>query len=508
MNLLKYFSKTTFVVLLSRILGFVRDSLIAYFFGASYLTDAFFIAFRLPNFFRCIFSEGIFSHVFIPILSEYKKNKNKLFLKNFISHITGFLIFFMFFFVFFGILFSPFIINFISPGFSKNINYFDLSVYILRIIFPYILLISLISFYNSILNVWNYFFISSFTSVIFNVSMIFFIFVLKEYFSIKCLAFGVLFGGIFQILYQFFFLKKIDILVFPKISFYYTGILKLVKPIFPSILNIFIVQFSLTLNTIFISFLNTGIFSCIYYADRLIELPIGIFGVTLSNILLPILTENYLNKNIEKYNRLINLSLRICFLLGSPCAVGLIILSKPLIISFFQYGNFTNYNTNITQYILIFYSFGLLGSIISKILSSCFYSLKDIKTPVKISIFILLFVQLMNFIFFKIFKYLTLPFFFSIGSYLNAFFLYKNLSVNSIFILIGNWRKFFIDLILSLIIMSFVLFFSMYFFPISENQYFFSRIVNLFFIVFFGICGYFLSLFFLGFNFKKFFKSF
>lgn len=508
MNLLKYFSLSSFIVFFSRILGFIRDSLIAYYFGVSYLTDAFFIAFRLPNFFRCIFSESIFSQIFTPILSKHKRRGDNLFIKNFVSGFSGFLIFFSFFFIFLGVFFSPYIVNFISPGFIKKIDYFNLSVYILRVIFPYILFISLVSFYNSILNIWNCFFISSFTSVLFNLSMIFSIFFLKEYFSIKCLAFGVLFGGFFQLLFQFFFLKKIDMLIFPKILFNYSDVLILLKPIFPSILGVFLNQVFFVLNTIFISFLDTGILSYIYYADRLVDFPVGIFGVTLTTILFPVLTENFFKKNFKKCQYLIDLSLRICFLLGSPCLVGLIVLSKFLIISLFQYGHFTAYDTKITQHILIFYSFSLLGSIITKVLSSCFYSLKDIKTPLKISFFVLCFIQLMNFIFFKILKHITFPLFTSFGFFLNAFFLYKNLISDFIYTPIGNWKKFFIKLILSLTVMVLVLFFCLYFFPVSDSQGMLNRMTNLFFIIFFSIFSYFLSLFIFGFNFKDFLKYF
>lgn len=508
MNLLKYFSISSFIVFFSRILGFIRDSLIAYYFGVSYLTDSFFVAFKLPNFFRCIFSENVFSQIFIQILGKYKKNGEKLFVKNFISLFSGFSIFFLFVFIVFGIFFSSSIVNFISPGFIKKKSYFDLSVCILKILFPYILLIFLVSFYNSILNIWNCFYVSSFTSILLNLTIIFSIFFLREYFSIKCLVFGFLFGGIFQLLYQFFFLKKIDMLIFPRIFFDYRNIIILIKPVFPFVFIVFLNQVSLIFNTIFVSFLDSGMFSYFYYADRLVELPIGIFGVTLSSILLPILTENFLKKDKKKFQYLIDSSLRICFLLGFPCTIGLIVLSKFLVVSFFQYGNFTIYDTRITQNILIFYSFGLLGSIMTKVLSSCFYSFKDVKTPLRISCFVLFFTQLMNFIFFKIFKYVSFPLLISFGYYANAFFLYRVLLVNSIFTPIGNWRKFFIELVLSSFLMILVLLFCVYYFPILDNQSMFVRMTNLFFIVFFSIFSYFLGLFFFGFRYKDFFKQF
>lgn len=508
MNLLKSVSIISGIVFLSRILGFIRDSVIAYFFGVSIFTDSFFLAFRFPNLLRRIFAEGAFSQSFILVLSEYKSIKNFHEIKKFVSFVFGFLIFILFFIVVLGVKFSYYIIYFSSPGFSRTSNQFVLSVFLLKIIFPYIFFISVVSFFSSILNVWKSFFVPSFSSVLFNVGIIFSIVFFRDFFipQIKVIAFGVLFGSFLQLLYYFPFLKKINMLSFPRFHFSDVGIKKLIQLMLPAMIFSFLNQLSLFFNTVFASYLKVGSISWIHYANRLVDFPVGILGFSFSSILLPSLTKHFLEKKYERFQFLMNYSIKICFLLSIPCTIGLVILSQPIIISLFQYGNFTFYDTKMTQYIFVSYTISVCASVVSKIFLSCFYSIKDIKTPLKISIFTFFFTQLLNIFFIKILKNVGLSLSISFGIFLNAFMLYWKIRKKLIFIPYGNWKKFFFKVILSSLIMSISLIILLIIFP-NWNFIAVVRVMKLLFFVLFSIFVYFFSLFVLGFDFKEIFQK-
>ncbi|BGI50835.1 MAG: murein biosynthesis integral membrane protein MurJ [Arsenophonus endosymbiont of Ceratovacuna japonica] len=509
MNLLKSLVSISFITMFSRILGFIRDLIIASFFGIGAETDSFFIAFRLPNLLRRIFAEGAFSQAFIPILVEYKNNKCDRDTRIFISYISGLLILILTIITLIGILVAPWIIYIIAPGFiyaSDNIN---LTFYLLRITFPYILFISLASLSSAILNLWNYFFIPAFTPTLLNISMIISVLLLSQYCqpSIIALAWGVFIGGILQLLYQLPFLYKIGMLVLPVISFYNKGIYKVIKLIIPALIGVSVSQISLIINTIFSSFLQSGSVSWMYYADRLMEFPIGVLGVALSTILLPALTKSFSIGNYKRYQFLIDWGLRLCFLLALPCAIILGILSEPLIISLFQYGNFTAYDVLMTKNALIAYSIGLIGFIIIKVLAPGFYSRKDTKTPVKIAIITLILTQLMNLIFIKSLKHTGLALSISLAACFNALMLYWKLRCKKIFIPLPGWRKFFLKLITSLTTMIIVLLLILNFMPIWDQGNMLMRIIRLLLVLFAGLITYFTTLFFFGFRLHDFSKQ-
>ncbi|MGP1930416.1 MAG: murein biosynthesis integral membrane protein MurJ, partial [Arsenophonus sp. ET-DL12-MAG3] len=284
-------------------------------------------------------------------------------------------------------------------GFINTPDKFNLTVHLLRITFPYIFLISLVSLAGAILNSWNRFSIPAFAPIFLNISMIISILLLTPYFKppIIALAWGVFIGGILQLLYQLPFLQNINMLVLPRISFCNKGVYRVIKLMSSSIIGVSVSQISLIINTIFASFLQSGSVSWIYYADRLIEFPTGVLGVALGTILLPSLAKSFSNGDHKEYQRLMDWGLRLSFLLVLPCAIALIILAQPLTVSLFQYGNFTSYDALMTQRALIAYCIGLIGLIIVKVLASGFYSRQDIKTPIKIAIITLILTQLKNF---------------------------------------------------------------------------------------------------------------
>ncbi|MBT4571368.1 MAG: murein biosynthesis integral membrane protein MurJ, partial [Nitrosomonadales bacterium] len=401
MNLLRTISGIGGMTTISRILGFIRDAVIARIFGAGLESDAFFVAFKIPNLLRRISAEGAFTQAFIPILSEYKIQKSPLELGSFINKISTLLGFFLVLITLLGVLGAPWIIYITAPGFISNPDKYNLTVDLLKITFPYIFFISLVSMAGGILNTFGKFIVPAFTPVWLNVSFIIGALYFVKYFNQPAyvLAWAVFVGGVLQLFFQIPFLKQIGCI--PKLDFNFkdAGVWRVLKLMGPSILGVSVAQISLLINTIFASFLSVGSISWLYYADRLLEFPAGILGVALSTILLPSLSKSLSNKNKSEYSELINWALKLGILLAVPAAVSLAMLGVPLITTLFFYGAFTQYDISMTQTALIAYSVGLIGLILIKILAPAFYAQQNIKTPVKIAIFTLFCTQIMNLLF-------------------------------------------------------------------------------------------------------------
>ncbi len=293
---------------------------------------------------------------------------------------------------------------------------------LLRVTFPYILLISLASLAGAILNTWNRFSVPAFAPTLLNVSMIGFALFAAPYFHppVLALAWAVLVGGLLQLLYQLPHLKKIGMLVLPRLNLRDSGVWRVMKQMGPAILGVSVSQISLIINTIFASFLVSGSVSWMYYADRLMEFPSGVLGVALGTILLPSLAKSFASGNHDEYSRLMDWGLRLCFLLALPSAVALGILAEPLTVSLFQYGKFTAFDAAMTQRALIAYSVGLMGLIVVKVLAPGFYSRQNIKTPVKIAIVTLIMTQLMNLAFIGPLKHAGLSLSIGLAACLNA----------------------------------------------------------------------------------------
>ncbi|WDI78380.1 murein biosynthesis integral membrane protein MurJ [Candidatus Purcelliella pentastirinorum] len=493
----KSFIFVSFITCLSRFLGFVRDAVVAYVFGVSIETDAFYIAFKLPNLLRKIFADGSVSQVLVPILYKYKSNKNKKEIKIFLSSILGLFFFILLFIVFLGIINSSVIILFFLPGYSCDVHKLYLAKILFSIMFPYIIFISISSLYGLVLNTWNKYTISSFIPILLNMSMIFFSLFIIKYFDhpIVGLAWSVLFGGCLQFLYPLPFLKKLGLLVFPYFNFRNIKIYHIFYKIIPMMIVTFISQISVFINTILSSYFTTGSVSWIYYAERLVEFPSGVLGVSISSILLPSLSRSFFIKDYKRCSSLIDWGLRLCFLLALPATVALIILSGPIILILFQYGKFTAFDSLMTQHILLAYSLGLLGFITVKILSTSFYSFQDIVTPIKISLIILVFSQIMNFLFVYFFEYIGIALSTSLSGLINAFLLYYELRKRNVFIPNSGWLIFLFRIFFSVIVMSGVLFICMYFMPSWEIGNFFYKIFRLFLLCFIGLITYLLMLF-------------
>ncbi len=448
--------KISLSTLLSKIIGFLKDVIIANIFGINIETDSFYTAFRLPNMLRKIFAEGALSYVLIPILTKYKQKKSKKKINELISTIYFILLTLLILITILGIFFSYNIIKIISPGFIKNKNKFYLTVDILKITFPYIILISLSSYLTSILNIWNIFISPTFTPIILNITIIFYSLFIIQYFykPIYGLSLSIITGGILQLIYQKINIKYTPLKInFRNINIFHPEIKKIFINICPIILSMLIYQISQIINSNIISYLQEGTISWIYYADRLIELPFSIIGTTISNILLTKLSNSYHKNDNYKFNKLINKYIKIILLLSIPASVLLILTSKIIIITLFKYGKFTNTDVLMTSKILIFYTIGLTALIFIKIITPCFYSQYDTKMPIKISILNLLITQFMNIFTIKIFKYAGLALSISISAYINSIIIYWQLRKKKIFNHKYNWKLFILKIFLSTFIM-------------------------------------------------------
>ena len=509
MNLLKTLASVGGMTTISRILGFIRDSIIARIFGVGLATDAFFVAFKIPNLLRRISAEGAFTQAFIPILAEYKTKKSKIEVNYLISKVATLLGIFLVVIALLGVFGAPWLIYISAPGFVSNPEKFNLTVDLLQITFPYIFFISLASMAGGILNTYGKFMVPAFTPVWLNVAFIIGALYFSEFFEepIKVLAWAVFIGGALQLFFQVPFLRQIRCLPQINLDLKDKGVWRILKLMGPSVLGVSIIQISLLINTIFASFLDSGSVSWLYYADRLMEFPAGVLGVALSTILLPNLSKSYSKRKTGEYSELVNWGLRLGILLAIPAAVALAILAIPLISTLFYYGAFTEKDILMTQYALIAYSIGLVGLILIKILAPAFYAQQNIKTPVKIALFTLFCTQFMNLIFIDYLKHAGLALAIGLGACINAGLLFHHLKKGKIFKLSDGWLVFLTKIIFASFIMALGLFYFKGTIDLWMGYSALSRFGHLIALIFFGATVYFIILKILRLDITEFFKK-
>ena len=460
MNLLKALATVSSMTLVSRILGFVRDALIARVFGAGLATDAFFVAFRIPNLLRRLFAEGAFSQAFVPVLAEYKQRHGEQDTKLLIDRTATVLALSLVIVTMIGILGAWAIVYVSAPGFANEPGKFDLTVTMLRITFPYILFISLTALAGSVLNTWSRFAIPAFTPTLLNVSFIVAALFLTPYFDppVLVLAWAVFAGGVLQLAFQIPALVRLGMLPRPRFDFADPGVKRILLLMGPALLGVSVAQISLLLNTIFASFLQTGSVSWLYYADRLMEFPTGLLGVALGTILLPSLAKCHADDRRADYSSLLDWGLRLTLMLALPAAAALAVLAVPLIATLFHYGRFDATDLAMTRQALIAYSVGLLGLILVKVLAPGFYARQNIRTPVKIAILTLCATQVMNLIFIVPLRHAGLALAIGLGACLNAGLLYHKLRQHQIYQPRPGWLKFALKIALAIIVMAGALF--------------------------------------------------
>lgn len=457
MNLLAALARLGSMTMFSRVLGFVRDAIVARYFGAGAAMDAFVVAFRLPNMLRRVFAEGAFSQAFVPILAEYKETKSPEATAEFVQYVAGMLSFVLCVVTALGVIAAPAVIWLTANGYvNDGTSRFELSVDLLRLVFPYILLISLSSFVGSILNTFGRFSIPAFTPALLNISFIVFAVFWLPYFQPPVMALGwaVLVGGLAQLMFQLPWLFKLGFLKKTKLSFENQAVRQVMKQMIPSILGSSAAQLSLVINTIFASYLVSGSLSWMYYADRLMELPSGVIGAALGTILLPSLSKHAAARNDQAFSDLLDWGLRLCLLLVLPAALGLAVLGFPLIATLFMYGKFDAHDALMTQYALMAYSVGLPAMIMVKIFAPGFYARKNVKTPVRIAMISLLATQLFNLLLVSHWQHVGLSLALGLGACVNAGLLFWVLRKHHIYRPKNNWGVYLKQLCFALLAMA------------------------------------------------------
>lgn len=459
MNLLKALFTVSSMTLLSRVLGFVRDAVIARVFGAGAVTDAFFVAFRLPNLLRRMFAEGAFSQAFVPIFAEVRNRHGEDAARALAVRCAGALLLVLLLVTALGVLFAPAVVLVTAPGFSADPGTFDLTVDLLRVTFPYILFISLTALAAGILNSHGRFSIPALAPALLNLSFIVAALFVAPHLErpVMALAWGALVGGVLQLGLQWPVLRHIGYDLMPRLDLADDGVRRVARQMGPALFGVSIGQISLVINTIFASFLVVGSVSWLYYADRLMEFPTGLLGVALGTILLPSLAKTYADKSDGEYSSLLDWGLRLTFMLALPAAVALAVLAVPLVCGLFHYGQFSVHDVWMTRQALMAYSLGLLGLILVKVLAPGFYARQNIKTPVKIAIFTLFATQLMNLAFVWQLQHAGLALSIGLGACINAGLLYYHLRKADIYQPQPGWLLFMFKLALAVGAMALVL---------------------------------------------------
>jgi putative peptidoglycan lipid II flippase len=461
MNLLKVLATVSGMTFVSRVLGFVRDAIIARIFGAGVATDAFFVAFRLPNLLRRLFAEGAFSQAFVPILAEYKNRRGEADTRLLVDHVSGVLALALFVVSALGVAAAPLIIYATAPGFVSDPQKYGITVDMLRITFPYILFISLTAFAGGILNTHSRFAVPAFTPVLLNLSFIGFALWAAPHFDppILALAWAVLAGGVLQLAFQVPFLVRLKVVprFRPRLD---EGVRRVLRQMGPAVFGVSLGQVSLVINTIFASFLVSGSVSWLYYADRLMEFPTGMLGVALGTILLPSLSKHYATSAPEAYSKLLDWGLRITLILAAPAAVALAVLAIPLVTTLFHYGAFSATDVLMTRDAVVAYSLGLVALILVKVLAPAFYARQDIRTPVRIAVVTLVATQVMNAALILPLRHAGLALAISLGACLNAGVLLTVLRRRGIYQPAPGWLAFGGKLFLALFAMTAALWFT------------------------------------------------
>jgi len=498
MNLLSSTSVFTFYTLISRVLGYIRDILIAIFLGASIYADAFFVAFRLPNTFRRLFAEGTFNAAFIPSYTAetLRGNKNG---KKFADEVLILLILILFLIVLFVEIFTPLIVYIISPGFYSNIEKFDLAVEFTKITFPFLFFVSLSSFFSGILNSNNKFAAAAAAPILLNIVLILSL-LISFFFNLnfaKNLSYGVPLAGIIQLIFLIFFTKKY---YKPSIKFKYKVSSKIklfFKKLLPSIFSSGVTQINILVGTIIASFEASAV-SYLYYADRVYQINLAIAGIAVGTVSLPVLTKAIKLKNYLKISSIQNKSIELSVLLSIPASMGIVIASEEIINALFGYGNFSKENIIMTSKALKYFGFGIPAFAIIKVLSNFFFARNNTKTPFYISLLIVSTNIIISLSFFDNIGFIIIPIATSISTWIGVITYILILNLNKFFILKKNIFKNFLKIVFSTIVMSIILSYCLEYFVDSldfTNQY---KSIYLLLIISFVATIYLISCYLLG----------
>ena len=494
------------MTLASRITGFIRDTLLAILFGAGFAMDAFVVAFRIPNLLRRLFAEGAFSQAFVPVLGEYRGRKGDAATRELAGKVLAVLAAVLFVATLIGVIAAPAIVYLSASGFAKDPEKFALTVTMLRICFPYILFVSLVSFSAGLLNTYGAFKAPAFTPVLLNVSFIAFALWVAPHMDkpIVALAWAVFFGGLAQLAFQVPFLKRIGMWPRPRWAPHDEGVMRILKLMAPAALGVSVAQVSLLINTQIASWLADGAVSWLYFADRLMEFPSALLGVAIGTVLLPSLVRHHAAADTQAYSRLLDWGLRITLALALPAAVALALLAVPLISTLFWHGEFLRNDVMMTRNALVAYAVGLAGIILVKVLAPGFYARQNIRTPVKVAIVTLAVTQLLNGLFVPWIGHAGLALSISVGACFNAAWLWHLMRKAGVYHPEPGWGAFLLKLAVALYLMGGALWYAMgseaSWFEISAGV----RAGKLALVIAAGSLTYFASLRVMGFRLKDF----
>jgi putative peptidoglycan lipid II flippase len=433
----KQLFKSTLVVSamtgISRITGLARDVILAGVFGAGAGMDAFIVAFRIPNFLRRVFAEGGFSQAFIPLLTEYKERRDQAAVRALLDQTAASLGTALLITTIIGELIAPVIVSIFAMGwvYGEEQGKFTLAVEMLRITFPYLLFISLTGFAGGILNSYRYFAVPAFTPVILNVAMIASAIWLAPGFPeshrIVALAWGVVIAGAAQLLFQVPYLLKLGLMPMPRWHADPAGVRRIFRLLVPVLFAVSITQINLLVDTLIASFLADGSISWLYYSDRLVEFPLGVFGIALSTVILPGLSAHYANNAREDYSRTLDWALRWVLVMALPAAAGLALLAGPILTTLFRYREFGTYDVEMASISVAAFAVGLPAFVLIKVLATGFFSRQDTATPVKIGAIAMLSNIVLNLLLMRPLQHAGLALATSLSAYLNAGLLYYRL---------------------------------------------------------------------------------
>lgn len=462
MNLLRAAATISSLTLLSRVTGLIRDMLVARYFGASGATDAYNVAFRLPNLLRRLFAEGAFQQAFVPILADVRAREGEAGTRVFISHVASVLLVALLLVSVAGVIAAPVLVWLIASGLAEDADTFALATTMTRWMFPYILFMSLVALSAAVLNTWRKFAVPAFTPVLLNLSLIAATLWIAPHLQtpILALAIGVMAGGVAQLAIQIPALVRVGML--PRLGNPLTGlrdpaVRRVLKLMLPALFAVGVAQISIIINTNIASRLEVGSVTWLAFADRLMEFPTALLGVALGTVLLPGLSAAFAEKRVEHYNEMLDWGLRLVFLLALPAAVGLGLMADGLVAVLFQGVKFTAEDVHQTATAVIGYAVGLIGLIAVKILAPGFYAQKDIKTPVKIGVFVLVATQLANLVFVPWLAHAGLALSVGLGACINALLLFAGLRRRGMYHPRPGWRRFFASIALAVAVLAAVL---------------------------------------------------
>lgn len=505
-KLLRSTAMVSAMTLISRIFGYLRDMVLAVHFGADGATDAFFVAFRIPNFLRRLFAEGAFSQAFVPVFTEYKEHRTKDELRELLAHTIGTLVSTLFMVTALGVIGAPILILIFAPGFANDPQQYALASEMLRITFPYLLFIALTALAGGVLNSYGRFAVPALTPVLLNFSLIGSTLWLAPHFSkpIVALAFGVLIAGILQLAFQLPFLHRLGLLPRPHLSYVHEGVRRIMRLMLPALFGSSVVQINLLFDTLVASILTIGSISWLYYSDRFVELPLALFGIALGTVILPQLSRHRANGSAADFEVTLDWAVRIALVVAIPAALGLALLAGPILSTLIEYHAFNAEDARMTMMSLAAFASGLPAFMLIKVLAPGFYSRQDTQTPVRIGIIAMIVNMALTAIIVTPWYLLHIPgphaglaLSTSLSAYLNAGLLYKRLRQAGVY-KNPRWIGLFWRSVSAGIVMGSVLFWFTPSLTVWTNWGAFHRIATLSTLIGLGILAYGVPLWILG----------